>query len=173
MKKIYFLLLSSISLWSCETSQLTDDSQEKAYVPVYESYDKIAEVKLMPEKKLLKSGKVYIYRSTLLVSEPGEGVHFFDNTDKKNPKRISFISVPTNQDVELRNNLLYVDNGLDLLTIDISDLTDIKVVNRMKDVFPYPMYPDIEGVKFVCPDPSLGYVVDWVLEDVDDPKCYR
>lgn len=173
MKKLYLILLIWPFFQACETSSDLSDETVEAYVPVYKSYDEMSKVELDPSKKLEKSGKIYIYKAALLVSEPGQGVHVFSNTDFRNPERVNFIVIPGNKDMELRNDILYVDNGLDLVSIDVSDINNIKVLNRTKDVFPYPMYPDREGVKFVCPDPSKGYVVDWILDEVNDPKCYR
>ena len=173
MRKLYLLLLFLPFIEACETSAGLAEETVEAYVPVYKSYEEMSQVRLDPSKKLEKSGKIYIYKTALLISEPGQGVHIFDNRDSRKQKRLNFIAVPGNRDMELKDNILYVDNGLDLVTIDISDIENIKVLNRTKDVFPYPMYPDREGVKFVCPDPSKGYVVDWVLDNVEDPKCYR
>lgn len=172
VKKLLFLLLLPL-IFSCEANSDIDNEKVTAYVPVYKSYEEISKIGFDPSKKLEKSGKIYVLEGALLVNEPGAGIHIFDNSDEKSPKRINFISIPGTQDVELKNKTLYADNGLDLVAIDISDIQNPKLIDRVKDVFPYPMFPPLENVKFECPDPSKGYVVDWVLSEVSSPKCSR
>ncbi len=172
MRVILFMICSLIFLESC-TLHTEEDERVSAYVPVYLPYSDIAKIELQPQKKLGKAGKIYTIRNMLLVSEVGEGVHIFDNSDPSKPSRITFISIPANQDIEMRNQILYADNGLDLLSIDLSDIRNPKVLGREKNVFPYPDYPPFENVKFVCADPSKGYVINWELKEVTDPKCSR
>lgn len=163
--------LAACLLFSCsETSSL---ERVQAYVPIYKTYEEIEKITLQPDKKLEQTGKIYLTDNALLISEPGKGVHFFNNENPTSPKRVAFLSIPGNDDIELRNGFLYVDNGLDLVTIDISVLSQPVVTHRERGVFPYPMYPPMENIKFTCPDPSKGFVVDWVLESVVDPKCSR
>ncbi len=172
MKILLLLFCSMLLLQSCDLSE-AEEELVHAYVPVYRSYDEISDIQLRPDKKLEKSGKIYTIRDMLLISEPGAGVHIFDNSDPSKPVRVNFISIPGNQDMEMRNRVLYADNGLDLVAIDLSDIRNPKVRGRETGVFPYPSYPPLENVKFVCPDPALGYVVDWELKEVSDPKCRR
>lgn len=160
-------------LTSCGSLETSVVEKEQAYKPMYKSYQEIEKIEVNLSKKLDRTGKIYVLPGALLISEYGEGVHIFDNSDPKSPKRVSFISIPATQDVELKGNTLYADNGLDLVSIDISDIQNPKLLDRVKDVFPYPMFPPFENVKFECPDPSKGYVVDWILTDVENPKCSR
>jgi hypothetical protein len=171
-KRFLFIILLPL-VFSCETNTDIDNEKVMAYVPVYKSYEDISKIGFDLNKKLEKSGKIYVLEGALLINEPGAGIHIFDNSDETAPKRINFISIPGTQDVELKNKTLYADNGLDLVAIDISDIQNPKLIDRVKDVFPYPMFPPHENVKFECPDPTKGYVVDWVLSEVSSPKCSR
>src|SRR5690606_31722936 len=119
MRIILFMICSILFLESC-TLHTEEDEMVSAYVPVYLPYSDIAKIELQPQKKLGKTGKIYTISNMLLVSEPGEGVHIFDNSDRSKPSRITFISIPANQDTEMRNQILYADNGLDLVSIDLS-----------------------------------------------------
>ena len=39
--------------------------------------------------------------------------------------------------MEIKGDYLYVDSYMDLVVFDISNLTEIKEVERLEDVFPY------------------------------------
>jgi len=54
---------------------------------------------------------------------------------------MGFIQIPGNKDVVIKGNLMYADNYTDLLTIDISDMDNVKEINRVEGV-----YPDILNV---------------------------
>ena len=85
---------------------------------------------------IVASGKIYAYKNMILVNDLERGIHIIDNSDPKNPKKIAFIKVIANNDMEVRGDYLYVDSLMDLVVFDISDINNIKKVSRLKDVFP-------------------------------------
>lgn len=175
MNKILYLALGLGFLFqSCSTSSESPFSGEvMGYRPIYITYDDLKQVERQPPKALKESGKIYLRGAYLFVSEPNQGIHIIDNFDKKNPKPIAFIKIPGSQDVELKGDILYSDNGLDLVAVDIANPAAATVVKRVPGVFPYPMYPPFENVKFECPDPAKGYVIGWELVLLDSPRCSR
>jgi len=59
------------------------------------------------------------------------------------PKNLGFISVPGCVDMAMRYDCLYVDNGVDLVTIDLgAGVTNMVVTDRIKYVFPELAPPD-------------------------------
>ena len=78
--------------------------------------------------------------------ETFEGVHVFDNTDPKAPKRLGFIAILGCVDLAVKNNLLYADNSVDLVVIDIANIDNIKVINRVREVFPEPFPPNLNYI---------------------------
>ncbi len=88
------------------------------------------------ESRLLEHpGKIYYYKSTLIINEKYEGIHLYDNSDATSPAYLGFISIPGNLDVSIKDDILYADNYVDLLSIDISNLIDPKLLNRQEEVF--------------------------------------
>jgi hypothetical protein len=71
----------------------------------------------------------------LLINEFHEGIHIFDNSDPSNPTALSFLPIPGNVDMAIRNDRLYADNYVDLLTFDIRDPQNPQLVSRMEEVF--------------------------------------
>ncbi len=93
------------------------------------------------------SGKIYAYKKLVLVNDIDKGIHIIDNDDPKNPKKVAFIKIISNKDMEIKGDYLYADSLMDLLVFDISDIDNITEVARLKDVFPaYVPVPFIEDL---------------------------
>ena len=107
--------------------------------------------------------------------ESSWGVHVIDNTDPYSPQRIRFLQIPGCRDVAIRGNLLYADNVTDLVVIDISDLNDIALLNRVEGLYPEvdQQTPEAYEGYFECVDPSKGAVVGWETALLDDPQCWQ
>jgi len=138
MKKIITTLILVIMVTGCGI-EYRDDPQCKKYD--YLTFDEFRNsVKIQPAKDIDNAGKIYVYRDTLLVSEPNKGINIIDNSDKKNPKPKAFIKIYGNIDMAVKDGYLYADSFMDMLVFDIRDLDNIQEVNRTIDVFPYDAY---------------------------------
>lgn len=82
-----------------------------------------------------KAGKIYIYNDYLFINEPNEGIHIYNNSNPSAPANVAFIQIPGNVDLAIRNNILYADSFIDLLAFDLSNMSNIKQVKRVTDVF--------------------------------------
>lgn len=133
---ITLLMLTSGMFLSCE-DQVTTTYNYRTMMPVYlEMSDVRARlITTEPAKPLDNPGKIYIYEDYLLVNEPSKGIHILDNSNPANPINLSFIPIEGNVDLAVNDNILYADNYVDLLAFDISKISNIKLVNRVKDVF--------------------------------------
>ena len=86
-------------------------------------------------------GKLLIAGDHLFLSEPGKGVHVFDNTDPKAPRAVMFIQIPGNVDIAVREGHLYADSFVDLLVFEL-DLPNrsAKLLHRLEDQYAYDPY---------------------------------
>lgn len=158
----------------CETHTEVDTAQSvQGLRPVYASYEEVRTIKTLDPQPLKKPGKIYIKGGFLFINEQGKGVHIIDNSDPAKPQKISFVSVPGNIDMAVKDQVLYVDNSVDLVALDIADPRKVTVLKRIKDAYPYPSYPQQRGVQFECADPEKGLVVRWETASLTNPKCYR
>jgi hypothetical protein len=137
--------------------------------PVYMSYEDLrsAVSDTVPEE-IRYPGKIYLYGDFIFVNEVREGIHVIDNTDPSNPVAISFITIPGNIDMAIRNDILYADSYVDLVALDISDLEDIREVARFEDLFTWDLPPYKAGSRVAQVDPSQGVVVDWTTEKITE-----
>lgn len=167
MKKttIYLLLLvlSGIT-WSC-TDRVYETFQANS--PVYMSYDELrSSVKMSAAQELNNPGKIYFKDQYIFINEKMRGVHIFDVSDPANPQNIGFIEIPGNMDIAIKNNILYADSYVDLVSLDVSNFSDIKEAGRVKNIFPYtlPEYDTKYPVAQI--DEGKGVVTSWKVESI-------
>ena len=136
------------------------------YSPVYMSREELNNsVKFETARPLKNTGKIFMKGSYVFVGEKYEGVHIIDNRNPRDPKNVGFIAIAGNVDVATKGNVLYADNAVDLVAIDISNLPTLRVLKRLEESFPEANQvrpPD--GGKFDY-DASKGYIVDWIKND--------
>jgi len=92
-------------------------------------------VEFIASRELENPGKIYYYEDHIMINELYEGIHIYDNTDPRNPSYKGFLSIPGNVDVAIRDDLMYADSYVDLLTIDYSNLTRPTILCRDEEVF--------------------------------------
>ncbi len=178
MKK-FLLPLMVLGMFSC-TPDPGDDPPGSpyfdgtAYRPVYQTEAEVSRIVTESAKPLTDPGKIYLRKPYLFVNERGKGIHIIDNSDPRNPNNISFISIPSNYDIAVKDNWLYADNASDLVVFDISDPSQPKLTKRVDDAIPVINYPPVTGVFFECIDAKRGVIVGWEKIDMEKrPNCYR
>ena len=115
----------------CETT-ITYTVQE----PIFIRRSELAQaVKSEPAHALQNTGKIYAKDNYIFINEVNRGIHVIDNSNPKNPENISFIAIPGNMDMAIRNNILFADAGPDLLSIDITDPVQAVLVNHHYNLF--------------------------------------
>lgn len=171
----YFCILPILlSLSGCFFGDiLTNEFEGQGYQPVYLTRAELENIETLPARAMINPGKIYTFGNYLFVNERFEGIHIINNADPAAPEKLSFVKIPGNVDLAVKGNLLYADNGTDLVTLNINDLNNITVVSRIKDTFPNQPFPPFTNTYFECVDDSKGIVVGWELADLQDPQCYR
>lgn len=169
MKRIStFVLLGVVTIFaSCvENSRWTDPVS--AYKPVMMDRESLEKsVRWQTPVDIKSPAKIYYKDNYILISEHFKGVHVVDNADPKNPVIKGYISVPGCVDMSMKENILYVDNAVDLVAIDMSKIGigQIEVKKRIKEAFPELLPPDgfsiphryTKGVR-----PQNSVIVNWV-----------
>ncbi len=115
------------------------DYKDECSSPVYMSYKKLRDdyPKILPPREIGKAGKIYIFGNILLINEKNVGIHIVDNTNRQEPIPKSFISIPGNVDMAVKDGYLYVDSFIDMIVLNINDINNIVKVHREEKVFPY------------------------------------
>ena len=163
VKRCFLLILPVLLFslfWGCD--KIDSEGTYIAKIPIYKTLREIraSNISIAQPQPMTSTGKIYLYKDYLLVNEPNKGIHIYDNSNPATPKPLGFLPILGNFDLGVQNNLLYVDNIVDLLTFDISDISKPVLVNRQKDVF---------AVKYIVDNKPVN-----VLRDDDPvPVAYR
>ncbi len=161
MKKVYFLFLATVSMVfiSCNNDDPDPDLYNDYLVatPLLMSQEEFRNsIDILPPQPINESGKIYAYKDYIFVNDKYKGVHVIDNTDPTNPKKITFIKIAGNVDISVKDDYLYADSIMDLMVFDISDITNIKTVNRLENVLQqYVVWP-VEADIIDWPDNAVG-----------------
>jgi hypothetical protein len=135
------------------------DTTTKRYVyfkPVYKTKEEVrANMKTGPAQDIKSSGKIYVKGNYIFLNEMDKGVHIIDYSNPANPKNIAFIAIPGNEDIAVQGDYLFADEYTDLVTFDISNPLNIKLVDTDAGAFPERYYsPDADKV-----------IIDWIKVD--------
>jgi hypothetical protein len=107
------------------------------FVPLYKEKATIkANIKSNAPRPVQKPGKIYIKGNYIFLNEIDKGLHVIDNTNPAAPVNRSFIDLPGNVDIAVKDNLLYADFYKDMVVMDISNPLDVKVKNFVDNLFP-------------------------------------
>lgn len=173
--KIIPILLFMAFLFSCE------DTAYREYTgnaPVYMSYDELrTAVTTEPGRDLNNPGKIYFKDNYIFIIEEFEGIHIYDNNDPSSPEKKSFVRVPGIVDMAISGNVLYADSFVDMVILDLQNLSDIREIGRVKDLLPYTMPPVDNKLPVGHVDKEKGLVVDWEVRTIrervyDNPVYY-
>ncbi len=169
MKRITHLLLFGLlvpMLASCYQTWSPEPMPTSAYQPIFMSRQQLeASVMVKPAQPLATTGKIYNYGNYILINELFKGVHIIDNQDPRSPQNIGFIQVPGNVDFAMKSNVIYVDNAVDLVAINLADPENPYVAKRVPNVFPAPMPPDNLPAEYDQKGlPADAVIVGWKLK---------
>jgi hypothetical protein len=174
MRKLIWLLVSSLILFSCDPKPAQFRPPD-IYVPVYSTPAAVKQYDVEPAKPTEQAGKIYAYQNYIFQNDLYTGIHIIDNKDQ-NPVKVAFLNIPLNTDIAIKGNYLYANNYTDMVVFDITDPAHPQFVKRVSNVFPPAGqdYPPFKNVYFQCVDKSKGVVVRWEKNDsIPVPNCRR
>jgi hypothetical protein len=129
------LILSLLYLTSC-TDNCEQTRTYRKYTSVQLALSDLRQpISSAAPQAMVEPGKLYVKDQYLFIVEVKKGIHVFDNSNPSNPKTISFLPIPGNVDIAVRDNILYADSYIDLVALDISNPTVIKEVSRTETGF--------------------------------------
>ena len=168
MKQTNYILTLLVFMLSFSTA-CTDKVFETftANAPIYMSYDELrAAVKMTDAREMNNPGKIYFKDQYIFINEIMKGVHVFDVSDPANPQNKGFIEIPGNVDIAIKDNILYADSYVDLVSIDVSNFSNIAEVGRVQKVFPYTLPKYNEKLPIAKLDETKGVVISWEEKSV-------
>lgn len=139
--------------------------------PVYVPASELRDIRNEAPQPIQLSGTIYLRDSLLFLLEQRKGIHVFNIQDTLNTINLAFFKIPAVTDFTLSGNLLYADSWKDLVVIDISDLQQIQVVDRILGVISPSLVPPLYNGIFECVDESKGAILGWEDATLTNAKC--
>jgi hypothetical protein len=167
--KTSVLLLILINTLSACTDRTVERITYTANVPVYKSFNEFRTSfrKSLP-MEITIPGKIYFKDGYLFINEYGKGIHVIDNSDPANPEKIAFYEIMGNVDMAIKGNILYADSYIDLVAIDISDISNPQEAGRLMNVFPEVVPEGEAGYSYAMVDKTKGVIVGWEVRTVTE-----
>lgn len=92
-------------------------------------------IKTLEPREMRVTSRINLKDSYIYIVELYKGVHVVDNSNPSDPEVIHFINIPGCVDMTIKENQLFARSAVDLVAIDISDLSDVKEINRVRETF--------------------------------------
>lgn len=149
-------------------------AETEGWAPVYASKEEAGTIQSQPARNIEKGGKIYVKGKTLYQVEVGKGIHVINIEDGNNPQKIKFIQVTGAQEIAIMDNNLYTNHVNDLVVLNITDINDVQVIDRVSGMFHLvdAALPPTAGY-FECVDAKKGEVVGWELKTLYNPVCMK
>ncbi len=144
--------------------------------PIYGDPDDFSKISFKPAQTSVNRGNILIYKNYILINERLKGIHVYDNADPTNPINIGFINIPGNSILTIDKDILYADNTIHLIVIDISDIQNPKylthISNHFKNSLIEELFPPNYSGDFECAKGGKGIVLGWEEKSLENPKCF-
>lgn len=164
MRKTIYLLPVLLGLLFSSCLKDKNTMTYTIMVPVYKDKAEVyANIKSNPARGISSPGKIFLYGNYIFLNEVDKGVHVIDNTNPANPVVKTFIDIPGNLDIAVKDNMLYADLYSDLVVVDIADPLNARFVRFLPQVFPHRIYSN----GFMSD--SSRIIVDWIRKDTTVP----
>ena len=136
---ILLVLLVSLNSMKCEEIR-----ESSSYEPVVLGRAEFeSAVTLYPARPIYRAGKIYIKDDLMFLNEINAGFHVYDYSTPTAPTAIAFINIPGATDLAIRDNIIYINQAVDLVTLSYNTGSDqLEVLFRNRNVFPPKMSPD-------------------------------
>ena len=124
-----------------------DVAPPREYTPVLLSREDLSRsVFNQAPQEYSSPGKIYVYNSLILIVDKYKGVHVINNSAPATPVKMGFIHIPGCMDVAVKEGVLFADNAVDLVSVDISTYPEITILDRVLNTFPEPTPPGMSYI---------------------------
>jgi hypothetical protein len=160
---LLFLLSTTFTSCICVFGNCGEQSlpPEEIYKPVL--LDRAAfesSIEIQAPQSIIKSGKIYIKDNLMFLNDSNKGFHVYNYTNPEKPSKIGFIKIVGATDLAIRDNIIYINQAIDLVTLSYDSTSNtMKVLHRNKNVFPQKLSP-LGDYPYEANENKI--VIDWI-----------
>lgn len=167
MTRLYLssAIIGLMTLAACEGDFGTKTVTYTRATAIYGDLEELRATPLLgTAKAIVDPGKIFVYHDLLLVGEEGHGIHVIDNADPVNPVPLSFLNIPGNREFFISEDFLYAESLYDMLKIDVSNIQQAQIVERVNNAF-------LETLTNDRGEAIIGFNYEEVTQElkIDDP----
>lgn len=161
-----------LQLTNCNDDNVFDEFIDPVAVtvPVIKSKSEFRNaIEIQDAQPTNSDGKIYVYDDLLFYIAQNSGIHIFNNQNPESPQNIAFIQLEGVHDISVKNDILYADNYMDLVVFDISNISDIQLVNIEEDMlFFYATFPsDLAYYHDIYPTNEDEFIASYIIVDME------
>ncbi|GAB5466477.1 MAG: hypothetical protein Kapaf2KO_19130 [Candidatus Kapaibacteriales bacterium] len=138
MKTKYFIFLLAalpLLITSCYEDDSWWEPQGSSMSPVLVKRDVFEKmISRKDPQTMSEPGKIYAYKSQLLIVDNMKGFQIYDNSNPQLPMPQRFISVPGCVDVSVKDDVYYVNSATDLVALDLSE-NGVSELSRQREIY--------------------------------------
>ncbi|MBP7821961.1 MAG: hypothetical protein KA010_03495 [Saprospiraceae bacterium] len=177
---IYAILVSMLILVAsgCTINDLDSETIEDdplysgdGLSPIYIDKSELKNIKNLPSRTIENSGTIFLKDTIFFLLEINKGIHVFNTSIPSNSTPLTFINIPAASDFTVHGDKIYASCWRDLVTIDFSDLFNVKEVAREENVFEPTLFPQRYNGYFECVDERRGVVINWEHKILENAAC--
>lgn len=139
--------------------------------PVYLPESQLSDIRNLPPQPVQQSGSIFLLDTLFFMVEFKKGIHVYRIGDSADVRELTFFNIPAVTEFSISGDRLYADSWRDLLTIDISNLYQIRLLNRQVRVIEPLLFPPQYDGFFECVEETKGAVVGWEDAELDNALC--
>jgi hypothetical protein len=139
--------------------------------PVYLPESQLSDIRNLPPQPVQQSGSIFLLDTLFFMVEFKRGIHVYRIGDSAEVRELTFFNIPAITEFSISGDRLYADSWRDLLTIDISNLYQIRLLDRQVRVIEPLLFPPQYNGFFECVDETKGAVIGWEDADLDNALC--
>jgi len=115
-----------------------------AYKPILMDREELEKsISFSSSREMIQAGKIYLKGNFIYINEKYKGIHVIDNSNPSSPQKVGFIVIPGCIDMAMKDDILFADNSIDLISINLTDdLSQLTVTKRLIGIFPELTAPD-------------------------------
>jgi len=140
MKNVFFISLLFILVACEDTYEVTHEysrpySISKEYPIQLDAREILVDIQIEAPVNPNEAFKIVSNEKYIFVGEKMKGVHVFEKSDESHTIPLCFIECKYIKAFDVVDNMLYCNNFVDLLVIDVTSPLQSKILHREKDYF--------------------------------------